>query len=127
MSYVDFCWMWFTYLNDNQFIDLIVYGSLSVIRQAYGTLSKRKERYLPTLTLMVTGIGTDEISMSKITIAETTTDGIFKNIMRRLHNHMNTRSDTCIGTISHTLLRKDVAKDINCDSLLGVTVSVHPE
>jgi hypothetical protein len=120
MSYVDFCWMWFMCLNDSEFIDLIVYGALSAIRQAYSTLSERKERYLPTLTLMVTGIGADEISMSKITIVEITTDDTFKNVTRHLHNHMNTRLDTYIGTISHILSRKDVYKDINCNSLLGV-------
>lgn len=49
MTFKDFCWMWFLCKTNKEFIDMIMIGSINVVRQVYNSLSSRKSVYRDVL------------------------------------------------------------------------------
>lgn len=45
MTLEDFCWIWFMCLNNREFVDLVVGGPLTAVRQVYTSMNKRMDIY----------------------------------------------------------------------------------
>jgi len=45
MTFEDFLWIWFLCLDETEFINLMLAGPVTAIRQVYSTLSKRRVQY----------------------------------------------------------------------------------